>query len=49
MRVLLQRYFNILYIIYFLSFRFIEPMSCIVYSEGPGFFEVTKERDVILS
>ena len=47
MRVLLQRYFNILYI--FLSSRFIEPMSCIVYSEGPGFFEVTKERDVILS
>ncbi|XP_052761972.1 uncharacterized protein F54H12.2-like [Mya arenaria] len=26
-----------------------EPMSCIVYSEGPGYFEVNKERDIILS
>ncbi|WAR10272.1 YMD2-like protein [Mya arenaria] len=26
-----------------------EPMSCIVYSQGPGYFEVNKERDIILS
>lgn len=26
-----------------------EPMSCIAYSETPGYFEINKERDIILS
>ena len=25
----------------------LEPMSCIVYSEAPGYFEINKERDII--
>lgn len=25
-----------------------EPMSCIVYSEGPGYFEINQERDIIV-
>lgn len=27
---------------------FSEPMSCIVYSEGPGYFEINQARDIIL-
>jgi len=26
-----------------------EPMSCIVYSEAAGYFEINKERDIIVS
>lgn len=33
--------------LFFVSFS--EPISAIVYSRGPGFFELTNERDVILS
>ena len=25
-----------------------EPMSCIVYSEGPGYFEINQSRDIIV-
>lgn len=33
----------VLFIVFFL-----EPMSCIVYSEGPGYFEINQERDIIV-
>ena len=26
----------------------LEPMSVIVYSEGPGYFEVNRERDIVI-
>ena len=25
-----------------------EPMSCVVYSQGPGLIEITRERDIIV-
>jgi hypothetical protein len=29
-------------------FLFAEPMSCMVYSEGPGYFEINQSRDIIV-
>lgn len=40
--------FHIHVYIYILSFIFLEPMNCIAYSEGPGFFEISRERDIIM-